>query len=65
MMFLVDTAEGRIIEDEEIKEELATSQPWEEWVSENLVELEDLPDRLHVQHLRVRPAAAADLRLHP
>ncbi|GAB3843285.1 glutamate synthase large subunit [Nesterenkonia populi] len=58
MMFLVDTAEGRIIEDEEIKEELATSQPWEEWVSENLVELEDLPDRLHVQH----PSGSVRLR---
>ncbi|GAA1170595.1 glutamate synthase large subunit [Nesterenkonia xinjiangensis] len=50
MMFLLDTVEGRIIEDEEIKSGFASSQPWQEWVDENLIELEDLPERLHVRH---------------
>ena len=50
MMFLLDTVEGRIIEDEEIKASFASKEPWEEWVSENLIALEDLPERLHVRH---------------
>ncbi|HEY3712572.1 MAG TPA: glutamate synthase large subunit, partial [Amycolatopsis sp.] len=44
-MFLVDTAEGRIIEDEEIKGELATAHPYDEWVDAGLLRLEDLPER--------------------
>ena len=31
-MFLVDTVAGRIIEDDEIKAELAASEPWGEWL---------------------------------
>ncbi|WP_261623080.1 glutamate synthase large subunit [Nesterenkonia marinintestina] len=50
MMFLLDTVEGRIIEDSEIKESLASAEPWEEWVEENLIQLQDLPERLHVRH---------------
>ncbi|HEY5550927.1 MAG TPA: glutamate synthase central domain-containing protein, partial [Opitutaceae bacterium] len=42
-MFLVDTVEGRIIEDEEIKESYGKRQPYEQWLEENLIELEDLP----------------------
>ncbi|MCQ9342227.1 glutamate synthase large subunit [Corynebacterium kozikiae] len=42
-MFLVDTAAGRIIEDEEIKRELATAAPYGEWIRENFVHLEHLP----------------------
>src|SRR3569833_3045767 len=44
-MFLVDTAEGLIIEDEEVKTELATAHPYDEWVEAGLVHLEDLPER--------------------
>uniref|UniRef100_UPI00262647F4 glutamate synthase large subunit n=1 Tax=Nesterenkonia sp. TaxID=704201 RepID=UPI00262647F4 len=58
MMFLLDTVDGRIIEDEEIKADFASKQPWQEWVSENLVRLEDLPERLHVRH----PAGSVRLR---
>ena len=43
-MFLVDTAEGRIIADEEIKHSIATAQPYGQWLRENLVTLEDLPE---------------------
>ena len=42
-MFLVDMEKGRIIPDEEIKAELASQQPYSEWVKENLVDLDDLP----------------------
>ncbi len=49
-MFLVDTAEHRIIEDEEIKGELATEHPYDEWLHAGLIELGDLPEREHVVH---------------
>ncbi|MGP5162605.1 glutamate synthase large subunit [Arthrobacter rhombi] len=49
-MFLIDTEAGRIIEDEEIKADVAAAQPWREWVGENLMSLDDLPDREHVSH---------------
>src|SRR5439155_27334814 len=42
-MFLVDTVEGRIVDDEEIKESMAARKPYKQWLSENLVRLEDLP----------------------
>jgi glutamate synthase (NADPH) large chain len=42
-MFLVDTAEKRIVSDDELKERLARAQPYGKWLSDNLVRLEDLP----------------------
>ncbi|MCC9204950.1 glutamate synthase large subunit [Arthrobacter sp. zg-Y769] len=51
-MFLVDTAEGRLIEDEEIKAEVAAANPWADWVKENQVRLEELPEREHVLHTK-------------
>ena len=44
-IFLVDTAQGRIIDDEEIKAALAAEHPYADWLRENLVRLEDLPAR--------------------
>ncbi len=32
-MFLIDTAQGRIVDDEEIKSQLANEHPYEEWLS--------------------------------
>ncbi|WP_328821864.1 glutamate synthase large subunit [Nesterenkonia haasae] len=58
MMFLADTKEGRIIEDEEIKADFGSKQPWREWVDENRLTLDDLPERLHVKH----PAGSVRLR---
>ncbi|TDC24738.1 glutamate synthase subunit alpha, partial [Streptomyces sp. 8K308] len=49
-MFLVDTAEHRIIEDDEIKDRLAAEHPYAEWLEAGLIELADLPDREHVVH---------------
>ncbi|MDA3805586.1 glutamate synthase large subunit [Clavibacter sp. Sh2036] len=48
-MFLVDTEAGRIIEDDEIKSELAASAPWGKWL-ENRIHLADLPEREHIVH---------------
>ncbi|MGN1148446.1 MAG: glutamate synthase large subunit, partial [Lachnospiraceae bacterium] len=41
-MLLVDTVQGRVIDDEELKEEYASRQPYGEWLDSNLVELKDL-----------------------
>ncbi|PJJ01363.1 glutamate synthase (NADH) large subunit [Streptomyces sp. 2333.5] len=49
-MFLVDTAEHRIIEDDEIKAQLAAEQPYQEWLDSGLIELADLPEREHIVH---------------
>ena len=42
-MFLIDTSEGRIIRDDEIKAGLASARPYREWLDANLVQLDDLP----------------------
>ncbi len=42
-MFLVDTEQGRIIDDEEIKRTVATEQPYRRWLDQYLVNLKDLP----------------------
>ncbi|MFR9726463.1 glutamate synthase large subunit [Streptomyces sp. MS19] len=49
-MFLVDTAEHRIIEDDEIKERLAAEHPYAEWLEAGVIELAGLPEREHVVH---------------
>ena len=47
-MFLIDTSEGRIVDDEEIKKSLAAQHPYADWVSDGMVDLADLPPREHV-----------------
>lgn len=47
-MFLVDIEAGRIIEDEEIKDQLAESAPYGEWLHAGMVKLVDLPAREHI-----------------
>lgn len=42
-MFLVNMEEGRIINDEEIKESIASRHPYEKWLKKNLVHLKDIP----------------------
>ncbi len=49
-MFLVDTANQRIVPDEEIKSQLAAEHPYQEWLDANVTNLSDLPDREHVIH---------------
>ena len=41
-MFLIDTEQGRIIRDDEIKADLAAAHPYREWLDSNLVHLNDL-----------------------
>jgi glutamate synthase (NADPH/NADH) large chain len=47
-MFLVDTALGRIVDDEEIKADLAAEHPYGAWLRDGLVHLGDLPERQHM-----------------
>jgi glutamate synthase (NADPH/NADH) large chain len=47
-MFLVDTAAGRIVDDAEVKAELADDHPYDEWLHAGLLQLDDLADREHV-----------------
>ncbi|PID50003.1 MAG: glutamate synthase large subunit [Proteobacteria bacterium] len=42
-MLLVDTARGRIISDEEVKAEVARTKPYQAWLEQYMVALEDLP----------------------
>ena len=42
-MFLVDTAQGRIIPDSEIKHRVATRQPYRAWLDENKIDLAQVP----------------------
>jgi len=42
-IFLVDTAQGRIVDDEEIKRTLAAGHPYREWLDTHLVDIDDLP----------------------
>jgi glutamate synthase (NADPH/NADH) large chain len=70
-MFLVDTAQGRIIGDDEIKSALAAEHPYEEWLHGGLVHLDDLPPRdmltpQHssvVQHQRLFGYTSEELRI--
>jgi glutamate synthase (NADPH) large chain len=48
-MFLVDTARGRIVDDDEVKAELAAELPYDEWLHAGLMDLDTLPEREHPQ----------------
>ncbi|OXM13688.1 glutamate synthase large subunit [Paenibacillus herberti] len=43
-MLLVDTKEGRIVSDEEVKDRIASEKPYGQWLEDNLISLSDLPD---------------------
>jgi glutamate synthase (NADPH/NADH) large chain len=47
-MFLVDTAQGRIVEDDEVKAQLAAEHPYEDWLHSGQLDLDALRDREHV-----------------
>lgn len=47
-MFLVDTEQGRVISDEELKSDLAAAEPYTEWLHGGLMHLEGLPEREHI-----------------
>jgi glutamate synthase (NADPH) large chain len=47
-MFFIDTEEGRIVADEEIKKTMASEHPYQLWLEENLISLDELPEAPHV-----------------
>ncbi|MEV5540405.1 glutamate synthase large subunit [Saccharopolyspora shandongensis] len=49
-MFLIDTAQGRIVDDEEIKSALAGEHAYDDWLHSGLLNLDELPNREHVVH---------------
>jgi glutamate synthase (NADPH/NADH) large chain len=49
-MFLADTVNGRLIDDEEIKSSVAALEPWGEWVEANRIKISDLPEREHINY---------------
>lgn len=42
-MFILDLKQGRIVEDEEVKREIATRKPYAKWVNDNMINLSHLP----------------------
>jgi glutamate synthase (NADPH/NADH) large chain len=42
-MFLIDTREGRIIDDAELKHKIAAEKPYRQWLNDNMIRLSDLP----------------------
>jgi glutamate synthase (NADPH) large chain len=49
-MFLVDTEQHRIVEDDEIKSQLAADAPYDEWLHAGIIHLDALPEREHIVH---------------
>ncbi len=49
-MFLLDTEQGRIVSDEEVKQQLAAEYPYAEWLTAGIIKLADLSEREHVWH---------------
>ncbi len=59
-IFLVDLEQGRIVEDEEVKREVATQAPYAEWFGRNCVHFDDL-DPAHVTMTGVLPTRQRQL----
>ncbi len=47
-MFLVDTVQGRIISDDELKSTMAAEHPYQEWLDTYMVDLEEIEDGQHI-----------------
>jgi glutamate synthase (ferredoxin) len=46
-MFLIDTQEGRIVADEELKKKISTEHPYRQWLDQHMIELGHLPEPPH------------------
>ena len=49
-MLLVDTVEGRIVPDKEIKHRLASRQPYAQWLKDNQITIDQLPEPTRMHH---------------
>lgn len=52
-MLLVDTAQKRIVSNEEIKQQMAEAQPYQAWIAANTISLDDLPETVSEQVGRI------------
>ena len=59
-MLLIDLEQGRIVEDEEIKRDLASAAPYDEWLKQTQFKLEDLPEGAGESALTKDPADLLD-----
>ena len=50
-MFLVDTSKGRIVDDAEVKEEIAAQKPYAEWLEQERIHFADVPEAPAVESL--------------
>ncbi len=74
-IFLIDSAQGRIVDDAEIKRDLVMSRPWKRWIDDYMIDLDSLPTptgdarksaasaRPTLQTLHPQPSAASLLEL--
>ena len=61
-MFLVDTEKGRIISDEELKQEIISARPYRQWLSEHTIYFDQLPDMTEEQPVYDHEATLQRLR---
>jgi glutamate synthase domain-containing protein 2/glutamate synthase domain-containing protein 1/glutamate synthase domain-containing protein 3 len=59
-MFLLDLEQGKIVEDEEVKRQVARRQPYGDWYQQAVVHIDDLPDR-DPQTPRIEPLRSKQL----
>ena len=52
-MLLVDTSLGRIVGDEELKKQIATERPYQQWLDENRIKLADLPSFANLEQSEI------------
>ena len=50
-MFLLDTEQGRIIEDEEIKRDISTQRPYGKWLDKKRIFIDEIPEHSNSQHV--------------
>lgn len=62
-MFFVDTKEGRIVRDDEIKTKLASARPYQKWLDDNQIELDDIPELADGERTRARDGAGTPKEL--
>ncbi|WP_078553349.1 glutamate synthase large subunit [Bacillus alkalicellulosilyticus] len=60
-MLLVDTVTGRIVPDEEIKQQIASEEPYQEWVKEHMLELDQVLETSNVENTNLEKLLSRQL----
>lgn len=61
-MLLVDTKQGRIISDEEVKAQIASEEPYRQWLDEHLIGLDQLPEAPELRILSMTMCSSCSSR---